>query len=60
MLTKEKVQEHMESLSSEFTLDELIDHLLLLEKVENGLQQSSLGQGITHLAMEDEIEKWGE
>ena len=59
MLTKEKVREHIKSLSEEFTIDELIGHLMLLNKVENGLTESARGEGITHQAMENEIEKWG-
>lgn len=37
MLTQEKVLKSMKNLPKEFNLDDLVDKLLFIEKVENGL-----------------------
>lgn len=58
MLTKEKVQEHIKTLSDEFTLDELIDHLELIEKIEIALVESERGEVISNEDMKAEIERW--
>lgn len=44
MLTKEKVLETVEALPAEFSLDELVERLILLEKIEIGLQQVAEGK----------------
>jgi len=44
MLTKEKVISSLNDLSDTFSLDELIDKLILLQKIETGLAQSKKGE----------------
>ena len=39
MLAKEKVLEIVQSLPDEFTLDELVGSMILLEKVTTGLRE---------------------
>ena len=48
MLTKEKVMASIESLPDEFTLDQIIDQLILIQKVEEGRRQSAEGKVIPH------------
>ncbi len=44
MLAKEKVLETVQALPAEFSLDELVERLILLEKIETGLQQVAEGK----------------
>lgn len=44
MLTKNKVIDSLQNLPYNFTIDELIDHLVLVEKIENGLRESKEGK----------------
>ncbi|MBK7869433.1 MAG: hypothetical protein IPJ74_01520 [Saprospiraceae bacterium] len=44
MLTKEKVLETVQTLPAEFSLDELVERLILLEKIQTGLQQVAEGK----------------
>jgi hypothetical protein len=40
MLTKEKVMNSLQNMPGTFSIDELIDKLILLLKIETGLEQS--------------------
>ena len=44
MVTKEKLLETIKQLPDKFSVDEIIDRILLLDKIEIGLQQSENGQ----------------
>ena len=44
MITKEKVIYSLKSMPDSFSIDELIDRLLFIEKVEKGLSQSEKGE----------------
>ena len=48
MLTKDKVNKTINSLPDSFTIDELIDRLIFMEKVEEGSQQSEAGKVISN------------
>ncbi len=58
MLTKVKLREQIDRLPDEFSIDELIEKLILIEKIENGMKQSEKGEVISDDEMEKEIEKW--
>jgi predicted transcriptional regulator len=58
MLTREKVIKSIQDLPDSFTIDELIDRLIFIEKVEQGLQQSAEGKVIPHEEVKKIIEKW--
>lgn len=58
MLTKEKLKKQIESLPDEFSLDELIEKLILLDKIEKGNVQSINGETISDDNLDTEIEKW--
>jgi len=45
-------------LPDSFTIDELIDRLIFIEKVEQGLKQSAEGKVISHEEVKKIIEKW--
>jgi hypothetical protein len=44
MLSKEKLNKTITNLPDSFTIDELIDQLIFIEKVEEGLKQSDEGK----------------
>jgi predicted transcriptional regulator len=58
MLTREKVINTIKDLPDSFTIDELIDRLILIDKVEQGLEQSAEGKVIPHEEVKKIIEKW--
>jgi len=58
MLTKTILKEQIEKFPEEFSIDELIERLILIEKIETGNRQSENGEVISEVEMENEIEKW--
>lgn len=60
MLTKIKLKEHIDKFPEEFSIDELIEKLILIEKIESGNKQSEDGNIISEGELENEIEKWFE
>ena len=58
MLTRDKVISSIKDLPDSFTIDELIDRLIFIEKVEQGLKQSEEGKVIPHDEVGKIIEKW--
>ena len=58
MLTKTKVLKTINRLPNEFSIDELVDQMILLEKIEIGLKQSETGQVISDEELDKEIARW--
>jgi len=58
MLTKENVLKSIEALPDSFTIDQLIDQLLFIEKVQEGLKQSEEGRLVSNEDIKRMIEKW--
>lgn len=58
MLTKNKVKMTIDNLPDSFTIDELIDQLIFIEKVEEGIQQSDNGKVISNEDIKNVIDKW--
>jgi len=58
MLTKNTVKQTIESLPESFTIDELIEQLLFIEKVDEGIKQSDEGKTISNDDVKNMIEKW--
>jgi hypothetical protein len=48
VLTREKVLQGMNELPKEFSIDELLERLILLQKIEIGFQQVKEGNTISH------------
>lgn len=57
-MKKEYVIEAMKELPQEFDLDELLEKLVFMEKVEKGLSQLEKGETIPHEKVEEMIKKW--
>lgn len=58
MITKTKLKEQIEHLPEEFSIDELVERLILMEKIERGNIQSEKGEIISESGLDKEIEKW--
>lgn len=58
MLTKNTVLQSIDNLSDSFTIDELIEQLILIEKVEKGIKQSNDGKTISNDNVKSMIERW--
>ena len=58
MLTKDKVNKTISRLPESFTIDELIEQLIFIEKVEEGLKQSEEGKVYSNEDVKSMIDKW--
>ena len=58
MLTKTKLIETINKFPEEFTIDELIERLIIVEKIEKGNKQSENRESISEEDLEKEMEKW--
>lgn len=58
MLTKTKLRKSLEDMPEDFTLEELMDRLILLEKVEKGRSQSESNDVVSEVDLESEMAKW--
>jgi hypothetical protein len=57
-LTKEKVIQAINKLPSEFSMDEVIDELLLIQKIEAGLEQSKNNVMVPDEELSKELPEW--
>jgi hypothetical protein len=58
LLTKKKIINSIESLPDQFSIDELVDRIVLLQKIEIGLEQSENGETYSHTDARKKLEKW--
>lgn len=58
MITKTKLKLHIDQLPEKISIDDLIDQLVLIEKIEVGNEQSQNGQVISDEELDKEIETW--
>jgi hypothetical protein len=58
MLSKKTVIETVNSLPDSFSLEEVIDRLILIQKVEIGLAQSMENQIVSHEEAKEKLNKW--
>lgn len=58
MLTREEVIKSINELPEEFSFDEILDRLLLLDKIEIGLEQSQSGNTVTTEEAKKQLSKW--
>ena len=58
MLTKDQIRKSLDQLPNSFTIDELIERLMFIEKVEAGLDQAKNGKTIPQNKVKELIEKW--
>ena len=58
MVTREKVLEAVKNMPQEFSIDDLMDKLLLLNKIEIGLDQSKNDETFTAEEAKKMIKEW--
>ena len=58
MLTKENLKNQIDKLPEEFSLDELVERLILVEKINRGNAQSEKNEVISESELDKEIDKW--
>ena len=57
-MKRDKVLETIKEFPQEFELEELIDRLVFVEKIEKGLQQIEKGKTIPHDQVKEITKKW--
>lgn len=60
MLTKLLVKKQLEKLPEEFSLDEFVEQLILIQKIEKGLKDSKDNNVISEEDLDKEVDKWFE
>ncbi len=58
MITKEKLIKHINRFPSRLSIDELIDRLVFVEKLEKRIEQSKSNEIITEEELENEMKEW--
>ncbi len=58
MLDKKKVLQTINDLPDSFSIDEVIDRIVLLQKVETGLEQGRKGETLTTSEAKTRLKKW--
>jgi len=58
MLTKEQVINSLKDMPNRFSIDELMDKLILLQKIETGTEQSNKGETYSTQEAKDLLKKW--
>jgi hypothetical protein len=58
MITKKKLLKSIKELPESFSVDEIIDRVMLLQKIETGLEQSSNGQVHSTVSAKRLVKKW--
>ena len=58
MITKEKLLQTIYNMPERFSLDDLLDRIVLLQKIEIGLEQSQKGQTKSTKESKEILAKW--
>lgn len=58
MLTRMMVKETADRMPKRFTIDQLVDQLVFIEKVKTGLQQSAEGRIFSRDKAKNRLKKW--
>lgn len=58
IIKKSQLKKTIESLPEQFTIDQIIDQLILLDKIEKAEKASENGQVIKEEDLDQELEKW--
>ena len=58
MLTKTNVIKTITRFPDNFSIDELVDKMILLDKIEKGIQDADNGKVISENELEKRIEEW--
>lgn len=58
MLTREILRDQIDKLPEEFSVDQLFERLILVNKIEKGIKDSKEGNVFTEDEIEAEFQKW--
>ncbi len=58
MLTKEKIHKTIDKLPENISIEQVIDELILLDKIEQGLKDVKEGNVYTSDKVRDKLAKW--
>ena len=58
MVTKEKVKELVEHMPEVFSIDELVERVLILDKIERAKKEIDNGEGMNWEDFKKEMEQW--
>jgi len=58
MLTKEKIKKTIDTLPEDLTIDQVIDRLIMLDKIEQGLTDVENGNVYTTEEVKSKLSKW--
>ena len=58
MVTKTILKQQLEKFPEEFSIDELVERLILIEKINKGIEQSKNNEVISDEQLDKEIEEW--
>lgn len=58
MVTKTKLKETLEQFPEEINLDELIERIIIIDKINRGNKQSEKGETISETELDKEMTKW--
>jgi len=58
MLTKDKMHSLIDHMPDTFSADDIIEKIILLQKIEIGRQQIANGQFLTEEELDREIDTW--
>ena len=58
MITKDKVLELVEHMPDTFSVDDLVERILILEKIEKAQKEIENGEGMEWEDFKKEMDKW--
>jgi hypothetical protein len=58
MLTKDKVKELVDHMPETFTVDDIVEEIILLQKIEIARKQVKDGEFLTEEELDKEIDHW--
>ncbi len=57
-LHKKAVLERIKAMPERFTVDELLEHMVVVRKVERGMKELEAGKGLTSAQARKKLAKW--
>ncbi|MCE5228692.1 hypothetical protein LLG95_03745 [bacterium] len=58
MTAKEKVLKTVQQLPDDATIEDAMERLLMLAKIEKGIAQADRGETVSHQEVKDRMNKW--
>lgn len=58
MIQKDRLLKMLQDFPDEFSVDDLLDRLILLSKIDRGMRQSMSGEVLSQDEAEKRMEKW--